>query len=82
MTDSVLIERHVCVAVFQRLAVFRDLNGLGIENTNRDVLAAKFNRAVSRRNPTLERRLALLITHSDPHVGSFKWANSDAILFA
>src|SRR6266487_4340929 len=77
-----LIDRHVFVVLFQRFAVFRDLNGVRIQNTNRDVLAAKFNRTVSRRNPALERGLALFITHNNPHVRSFEWANSDAILFA
>jgi hypothetical protein len=45
------------------------------------VLAAKFDWRITWRNPALERRLALLIAHSDPHVRSFNWANSDAILF-
>src|SRR6266480_2857167 len=77
-----LIDRHVFVVLFQRFAVFRDLNGVRIQNPNRNVLAAKFNRTVSRRNPALERGLALFITHNNPHVRSFEWANSDAILFA
>src|ERR1700688_2604557 len=39
------VHRHVCVIFFQSFAVFRDCNGLGIENPNRHVLTAKFNRA-------------------------------------
>src|SRR5213594_3145090 len=77
-----LIDRHVFVVLFQRFAVFRDLNSVRIQNPNRNVLAAKFNRRVSRRNPALERGLALFITHNNPHIRSFEWANSDAILFA
>src|SRR2546430_11150001 len=76
------IDRHVFVVLFQRFAVFRDLNGVRIQNTNRDVLAAKFNRTVSRRNPALERGLPVRIAHSHPNVGSFQRANSDSILFA
>jgi len=80
MTASV--NRYVFVALFQRLAVFRDLDSVAIENTDRDMLAAEFNGAVSRRNPTLEPGISLPVANGHPNVGSLKWANSDAILFA
>src|SRR6266478_6367113 len=76
------VHRHVCVIFFQSFAVFRDCNGLGIENPNRHVLTAKFNRAISRRHPTFERGLAVLIAYGHSHVRSFKRADSDAILVA
>src|SRR6266403_5428702 len=78
---AALIHRHVLIAHFQRLAVFRDLNGVRIENTNRDMLTAKLNGAVSRRNPPFESGLPFRVAHSHPNVGSFERANSDAILF-
>src|SRR2546429_1075713 len=74
------VQRHVLIALFQRLAVFRDCNGLGIEDPNRDMLTAKFNRAISRRHPTFERGLGVLIADGDSHIGSLKWANRDPIL--
>jgi len=80
MAESV--HRYVFVACFQRLAILRDLNGVRIENTNRDMLTAKLNGAVSRRNPPLERGLPFRVTHSHPNVGSFERANGDPILFA
>ena len=80
MAESV--HRYVFVARFERLAVFRDLNGVRIENTNRDMLTAKLNGAVSRRNPPLESGLPFRVAHSDSHVSSFEWANGDPILFA
>src|SRR6266446_2458349 len=79
---STSVHRHVCVIFFQSFAVFRDCNGLGIENPNRHVLTAKFNRAISRRHPTFERGLAVLIAYGHSHVRSFKRADSDAILVA
>src|SRR6266702_941483 len=76
------VDGYVFVAFFQRLAVFRDRNGLRIENSNRDMLTAKFNRAVSRPAHGLARSPPLLVAYSHPYVGSFEWANSDALLFA
>ena len=76
------VNRYVFVVIFQRLAIFCDLNGIGIENTDRDMLTAEFNGAVSWRNPTLERGIPLPVAHGHSHIGSFEWANSDAILFA
>lgn len=76
------VNRYVFVPVFERLAIFGDLNGVGIENTDRDMLAAEFNGAVSRRDPTLERGISLPVADGYPDVGSLKRANSDAILFA
>jgi len=76
------VNRYVFVVIFQRLAIFCDLNGIRIENTDRDMLAAEFNGAVSRRNPTFERGISLPVADGHPNVGSLKWANSDAILFA
>src|SRR5262245_4676805 len=40
------VDRYVFVALFQRLAVFHDLNSVGIKNANGDVFAAKFHRSV------------------------------------
>src|SRR6266496_585910 len=74
------VHRHVCVIFFQSFAVFRDCNGLTIENPNRDVFTPKFNRAISRRHPMFERGLAVLIAYGHSHVGSFKWENRDPIL--
>src|SRR5438128_4452493 len=79
---SPLIDRHVFVVLFQRLAVFSDLNRVRIENANRDTFAAKFDCAISWRNPAFECGIPMLITDGDPHISSFKWANRDAILFA
>src|SRR5258705_12092388 len=67
MTASV--NRYVFVVIFQRLAIFCDLNGIRIENADRDMLAAEFNRAVSRRNPTLEGGIPLPIAYGHPNVG-------------
>src|SRR5262249_8534932 len=72
-----LIHCQVLIAFFQRMAVFRNLNGVRIENSNRDMLAVKFNRAISRRHPTFERGLAVLIAYGDSHVRSFKRVDSD-----
>jgi len=76
------VNGYVLVAFFKGLAILRDFNGLRIENSNRDVLAAKFNRGVSRRNPALERRVSALLADSHSDVGPFNWANSNAILFS
>jgi len=76
------VNRYVFVVIFQRLAIFCDLNGVRIENTDRNMLTAEFNSAVSWRNPTLERGTPLPIAYGHPHIRSFEWANSDAILFA
>src|SRR5436190_4552689 len=79
---TALVNRYVFVVIFQRLAIFCDLNGVRIENTDRNMLTAEFNSAVSWRNPTLERGTPLPIAYGHPHIRSFEWANSDAILFA
>ena len=51
---GVLINRHVLVVVFQRLSIFCDLNGVRIENANRDMFAAKFHGTICWRNPAFE----------------------------
>src|SRR5204862_3394636 len=76
---TALVNRYVFVVIFQRLAIFCDLNGVRIENTDRNMLTAEFNSAVSWRNPTLERGTPLPIAYGRPHIRSFEWANSDAI---
>src|SRR5207249_10629806 len=76
-----LVDRHVLVVLLQRLAVFGERDGFRIENSNRDMLAAKFNRTVSRGNPSLERGFSI-IAHCYPHVSSFERANGHAILLA
>ena len=75
-----LVNRHVLIAVFQRLAVFRDLNSVGIEDANRDMFTAKFHGAVCWRNPALKRGTPAFVANSHFHVSSLKWPNGDAIL--
>ena len=75
-----LVDRHVLVVLLQVLPVLGDLNGLTIENTNRDVLAVKLNRTVSRRNPSFERRFSV-IAERYPHVSSFERLDGDPVLF-
>ena len=77
---SLLIDRHVLVVLLQRLSVFGDLNGFRIEDPNRHVLTAKFNRTISRRDPSFERCFCL-IAERYPHVSSFERLDGDSILF-
>ena len=77
-----LINRHVFVVVLQRLSILCDLDGIRIENPNRDMLAAEFYRTICRGNPAFEGGTAAFVAHSHLNVGPFKWPNSNAILFA
>src|SRR5713101_6048011 len=81
MTDLLLIHRHVLVVFLQRLSVFGDLNGLRIENPNRHMLTAKFNRTINWRDPSFERSLSV-VAECYPHVSSFERLDGDSILFA
>jgi len=76
-----LVNCYVLVVVADSLAILLDLNGIRIENANRDMLPAEFDRAVGRRNPALKRRILAAIIHRDSEVGSLQRANSDTILF-
>ena len=49
-----LVHRHVLVVLLQLLSVLGDLNGFGIEDANRYMLATKFNRTIRRRDPSFE----------------------------
>ena len=81
MTDLALIDRHVLVVFLQHLSVLGDLNGFGIEDPNRHVLTAKFNRTISRGDPSFERSLSV-VADCYPHVSSFERLDGDSILFA
>src|SRR4030095_15121908 len=74
-----LIDGYVFVVFFERLTIFHDLNGVTFENTNRDMVTAKFHCAVGWRNPAFEGGLFALIVHCNLNVGSFQWTNSDSI---
>src|SRR5215208_6961137 len=76
-----LVDRHVLVVFLQRLPVFCDLNGFRIEDPNRHVLTVKFNRTISRGNPSFERSLSV-VAERYPHVRSFERLDGDSILFA
>ena len=75
------VDRHVLVVFLQRLSVFGDLNGFRIEDPNRHVLTAKFNRTISRRDPSFERSFSV-VAECYPHVSSFERLDGDSILFA
>ena len=75
------VDRHVLIVLLQRLAVLSDRDGFRIEHPNRYVLAAKFNRTVSRGNPSFERGFPI-IAYRHPHVRSFERPNGHPILFA
>ncbi len=64
---------------FKLLTIFLDLNGVTIENADRDMFTAEFHRAVTRGDPALESRILAFIIYGNLDVGSFKWTNSDAI---
>ncbi len=64
-----LLDGHVLIIVLERLPVFIDLNGVAIENAHGDTLPAKFNSAISRRNPALEGAILPSIVHGDFDVG-------------
>ena len=81
MTDLLLIDRHVLVVFLQRLSVLGDLNGFRIEDPNRHMLAAKFNRTISRRDPSFESSLSV-VAECYPNVSSFERLDGDSILFA
>jgi len=74
-----LVDRHVIVVVFKRLAILCDLNSVTIENAHGNMLTAKLYGAISRRNPTLDGAIRFFIVHGDFDVGSFKWPNSDTV---
>src|SRR5260370_568351 len=74
------VDRHVLVVFLQRLSVFGDLNGFRIEDPNRHVLTAKFNRTISRGDPSFERSLSV-VANRYPHVSSFERLDGDSILF-
>ena len=74
-----LIDRHVLVVLLQRLSVLGDLNGFRIEDPNRHVLTAKFNRAISRRDPSFERCFCL-VAERHSHVSSFDRLDGDSVL--
>src|SRR5947207_5582733 len=80
--NRTLVNRHVLIAVFQRLAVFRDLNSVGIEDANRYVFPAKFHGAVCWRHPPFEGGTSVITANSNLYIGSFKRPNGDTILFA
>src|SRR5206468_4711284 len=82
MTSRLLVNRHVLVVVFQRLTILCDLDSVRIENANRDMFSAKFNRAIRRRNPSFEGRTSAFIANSHLYIGSFKRSNGNAILLA
>ena len=81
MTDLALIDRHVLVVFLQHLSVLGDLNGFGIEDPNRHVLTAKFNRTISRRDPSFKRGFSV-IAERYPYVSSFERLDRNSILFA
>ena len=81
MTDLLLIDRHVLVVFLKRLSVFGDLNGFRIEDPNRHMLTAKFNRTISRRDPSFVRSFSV-VAECYPHVSSFERLDGDSILFA
>jgi len=72
-----LVDRHVIVVVVKRLAIFRDLNSVAIENAHGNMLTVKLYSAISRRNPTLDS--GIFIVHRDFDVGSFERPNSDTV---
>src|SRR6266536_3301676 len=74
-----LIDRYVFVILFERLTIFHDLNGVALENANRDMFAAKFYCPVGWRNPAFESGTFALIVYCDLKVGPFKRTNHDAI---
>src|SRR5205809_2491305 len=75
------VDRHVLVVFLQSLSVFCDLNGFRIKNPNRHVLTVKFNRTISRGDPSFERSLSV-VAECYPHVSSFERLDGDSILFA
>src|SRR6266487_3854605 len=75
-----LIDCHVLVVLLQLLSVLGDLNGFRIEDANRHVLTAKFNRTIRRRDPSFERGFSV-IAEGHPHVSSFERLDCDSILF-
>src|SRR5439155_10231204 len=74
-----LIDCYRFVARFQRLAIFRNLNRVLIENTNRDVLGAEFHRAIGRGNPAFKRGIFSSFADGDLNVSPFECTNSDVI---
>ena len=78
---AALIDCHVLVVLLQLLSVLGDLNGFRIEDPNRHVLTAKFNRTIRRRDPSFERGFSV-IAEGHPHVSSFERLDGDSILFA
>jgi hypothetical protein len=74
-----LVDRHVIVVVFKRLAIFRDLDSVAIKDAHGNMLTAKLYSTISRRNPTLDSRIPFFIVHRDFNVGSFKRPNSDTV---
>src|SRR5438067_1269247 len=77
-----LINRHVFVIVLQRLSILCDLDGIRIENANRYMFAAEFYRPIYWRDPAFEGGTSAVVADRYFHIGSLKWPNSDAILFA
>src|SRR5207247_11033540 len=61
------VNRYVFVVIFQRLAIFCNLNGTSIENTDRYMLTAELNSAVNWRNPTLEPAIPFPVDMRQPH---------------
>src|SRR4029450_7120577 len=80
--NRLLVDRHVFVAVLQRLSILCDLDSIRIENANRDMLPVKFHGSICRRNPALKGRTAVFVANSHFHIGSLKWPDSDGILLA
>src|SRR5260370_16720480 len=74
-----LIDRYLLVVLFQRLTIFRDLNGVAIENADREMLAPKLHRAIGRGNPSFQRGMSAPIAALGFQVSSFKRTHRDAI---
>src|SRR5215475_16211490 len=72
------VDRHVLVVLLKILSVLGDFNGFRIEDANRHVLTAKFNRTISRRDPSFEGSFSV-VAERYPHVSSFERLNGDSI---
>src|SRR5207237_3934095 len=78
--DPASVNRDVFVVVFQRLSILGDLDGIRIENANRDMFPTKFHRPICGRDPAFKGGTSAFVADRHFYIGSFKWPNSDAIL--
>src|SRR4029450_9716762 len=51
--------------IFPRLSILCDLDGIRIQNANRDMFAAEFYRTICWRDPAFEGGTAAFVAHSD-----------------